>query len=141
MRCCIADTQYSDLVAIVSSRPAPDILRKCLVVDQGAEDTVHPSECFQLLPSVAQRTVAIVDRTGDVTAAAKEIAMSSLLFHGQGRYRVDQVFVNEYVLEAFHKTLKEQLGRSLYHSHHKMKSGSDSRSKGLEFPVLEIQSR
>jgi acyl-CoA reductase-like NAD-dependent aldehyde dehydrogenase len=89
--------------------------------------------------------VAIVDRTADASAAAKEIVASQLLFRGQSRYSVDQMFVNEYVLDAFHSALVREIATRLATRDLKLKpSDFKGAAMGLQkpkFPVLKISDR
>lgn len=55
----------------------------------------------KLLTSPAHRNIALVDRTGDIELAAKEIASSRTVFGGSSRHAVDLVLVNEFVADKF----------------------------------------
>ncbi|KAL2811538.1 Aldehyde/histidinol dehydrogenase [Aspergillus granulosus] len=110
-----SELNLEDVLAITTERPHADFVEECLVVDQASEESsqhlIRRQEVAHsgALVSIPQRTVAIVDRTGDIGAAAKEIAACTVLFHGQGRYSVDQVLVNEFVAEDFFSILKGEL--------------------------------
>ncbi|KAE8360771.1 Aldehyde/histidinol dehydrogenase [Aspergillus caelatus] len=149
LRHCLADLQYNDAVSTVAKRPGPEFMRHCLLVHQMLENNSKQSECLHLLASTPQRTVAIVDRTADANAAAKEIVASRILFQAQGRYSVDQVFVNEYIIEAFHIALTKEIATSLTIKDSKLKAndprgtnrGPKVASEKPGLPVLEICDR
>lgn len=52
------------------------------------------------LPS-AQRTVAVVDRTADIAAAAADIVHARFSHSGESPYAPDLVLVNEFVIKEF----------------------------------------
>ncbi|CEJ62759.1 hypothetical protein PMG11_11250 [Penicillium brasilianum] len=148
-RCLQELQQYTDSVTTVSQRPGPEFLRHCLLVEQAVEEKVSASsECLRVLPSIRRRTVAIVDRTADASVAAREIVASQLLFQSQGRYSVDQVFVNEYVLDDFYSALTREAAEIATRLATRVSNLKDRDSKGAviglqkpEFPVLQISDR
>ncbi|CAJ2507695.1 Uu.00g088810.m01.CDS01 [Anthostomella pinea] len=76
------------------------ILDSAVLVDQ-TSSAASKSLTTQLLSSSAARTVAIVDRTADIQAAAKAITTARFTFGGTSPYAPDLVLVNEYVKIAF----------------------------------------
>ncbi|KAK5059602.1 hypothetical protein LTR69_006191 [Exophiala sideris] len=82
------------------TRPENDFLRKCVVLDQ--QNCVSPTQAPWLIRSqVTMAAVVIVDRTADVASAAKVVAMSTVLFGGNGPYAPSCILVNEFVEEDF----------------------------------------
>ncbi|KAH7125486.1 hypothetical protein B0J11DRAFT_580030 [Dendryphion nanum] len=86
---------------IVSARAPVKYLAHCVVVDQNTDLTLGGISPRRVLSSPAHRSIAVVDRTGDVELAAKEIVASRSAFGGATPYAVDLVIVNEFVLERF----------------------------------------
>ncbi|KAF9869473.1 putative aldehyde dehydrogenase [Colletotrichum karsti] len=76
------------------------LLGSATLVDQtgAAPGANHVSH---LVSSNSRRTMAIVDRTADVEAAAKAITAARFSFGGQSPYAPDLVLVNEYVKKEF----------------------------------------
>ena len=89
-----------------STRPKDDFLKKCSVIDQ--QHCVSPVSASRLIRSqVTLGAVAVVDRTADLTAAAKAIAMSTLLFTGKGPYAPSCILVNEFVEKEFSRLFEQ----------------------------------
>ncbi|GAB1737206.1 hypothetical protein NU219Hw_g1138t1 [Hortaea werneckii] len=88
----------SDTFAI-ASEPIQDkaLLESALVVRQtGIEQGIN------LLSSPAKSTtVAVVDRTADISLAARELVAATFAFGGRSPYAPDYVLVNEFVKRAF----------------------------------------
>lgn len=55
----------------------------------------------ELLSSTQSRTIAIVDRTANIEAAAKAIVTASFVFQGTSPYAPDLVAVNDFVKKEF----------------------------------------
>jgi hypothetical protein len=100
-------SQSLDNLAFVmaNTRPKDDFLQKCLVIDQ--QNCVSPENAKWLRCQATMGAVAIVDRTADVAAAAKAIAMSTLLFAGKGNYAPNCILVNEFVEENFSQLFEQ----------------------------------
>ncbi|KAK8067053.1 hypothetical protein PG997_013800 [Apiospora hydei] len=78
------------------------ILETALLVDQtSASSSANTSLTTQMLSSTTKRTVAIVDRTADIQAAAKAITNARFSFGGTSPYAPDLVLVNEFVKQDF----------------------------------------
>ena len=89
-----------------STRPKNDFLQKCLVIDQ--QNCFSPANANRLIRSQATLgAVAVVDRTGDLAAAAKAIATSTVLFAGQGPYAPTCIFVNEFSEKEFSRLFEQ----------------------------------
>lgn len=76
------------------------LLDSAILVDQ----TGNPSgvtRASHLVSANTARTVAVVDRTADIEAAAKSITAARFGFGGQSPYAPDLVLVNEYVKKEF----------------------------------------
>ncbi|KAH9883343.1 Aldehyde/histidinol dehydrogenase [Xylariomycetidae sp. FL2044] len=76
------------------------ILGAAVLVDQ-TSNTASQSSTTQLLSSPTARTVAFVDRTADIQAAAKAITTARFSFGGTSPYAPDLVLVNEYAKKEF----------------------------------------
>ena len=95
-------TQSLDHLAYgtMPTRPNDDFLRQCMVIDQ--KNSITTENVKSLLKSqTTMGVVAIVDRTADVAAAARTIAMSTILFGGKGPYAPSCILVNEFVEKKF----------------------------------------
>lgn len=86
---------------VTSSRAPADFLARCLVVDQLYQGSESDIRWNSLTSIPSSRVVAVVDRTGDLELAAKEIVASRLAFGSKSRFAVDQIMVNEFVANKF----------------------------------------
>ncbi|RMY99900.1 hypothetical protein D0860_08172 [Hortaea werneckii] len=90
----------SDTFAI-ASEPIQDksLLESALIVRQNGNEQVPG---LNLLSSPANsRTVAVVDRTANISLAARELVAATFAFGGRSPYAPDYIFVNEFVKRAF----------------------------------------
>ncbi|KAI7317158.1 ALDH-like protein [Hortaea werneckii] len=90
----------SDTFAI-ASEPIQDksLLESALVVRQTGNEQVPG---LNLLSSPAEsKTVAVVDRTADISLAAQELVAATFTFGGRSPYAPDYILVNEFVKRAF----------------------------------------
>ncbi|KAH6649135.1 Aldehyde/histidinol dehydrogenase [Truncatella angustata] len=76
------------------------ILESAMLVDQ-TTSAASNTKTNQLLSATITRTVAVVDRTADVQAAAKAITNARFSFGGTSPYAPDLVLVNEFVKQEF----------------------------------------
>ncbi|KFZ19756.1 hypothetical protein V501_00526 [Pseudogymnoascus sp. VKM F-4519 (FW-2642)] len=81
----------------------PSILLSSLLVDQTSATTTT-TIANSLSSQNKHRTIAIVDRTADIEAAAKAIVTARFKFQGASPYSPDLVIVNEYVKDEFFAT-------------------------------------
>jgi hypothetical protein len=130
------------VLAIVTERPDAEFMEQCLIVDQTNGSVLDPSQdqasYARSLISIPQRTVAVVERTGDIAVAAKEIASCTMLFNGQSRYSVDQVLVNEYVFEKFLTALERELLSGAERKQRVGRMGNQQKAAGSTV-LLELQ--
>jgi hypothetical protein len=82
----------------ISSRRIQDYdAVSCTLVDQTGKAT----PTAEVLSSSEARTIAIVDRSADIDAAARAIVTSRFSFQGMSPYAPDLVIVNEFVKKDF----------------------------------------
>ncbi|KAI0023546.1 Aldehyde/histidinol dehydrogenase [Xylariomycetidae sp. FL0641] len=89
-----------DTFCITKTITDSSVLESAVLVDQ-MSTTASKSSTNQLLSASTSRTVAIVDRTADLQAAAKAITTARFSFGGTSPYAPDLVLVNEYVKKDF----------------------------------------
>ncbi|KAK1971292.1 hypothetical protein LY78DRAFT_651961 [Colletotrichum sublineola] len=77
------------------------LLEQAILVDQTNRSPLPAVRANNLVSANAARTVAIVDRTADIEAAAKAITAARFGFSGQSPYAPDLVLVNEFVKKDF----------------------------------------
>ncbi|KEF60635.1 uncharacterized protein A1O9_02196 [Exophiala aquamarina CBS 119918] len=113
LRKILTDSLDYDTFALSSSRPTSDFTRKCLLVNQ-TEEVINPLEWAQVLssPSVAG-TVAVVDRTANLSEATQAVAEATFGFSGGSAYAPQLVLVNEFVAEPFLSELVSKFARDL----------------------------
>ncbi len=88
----------ADTFAISEERPDAAFLTKALVVAQ--VNTPSISENSVTSPATA-RTVAVVDGTADMPAAAKALVDARFAFGGRSTYSPDVVLAHEFAMKAF----------------------------------------
>ena len=109
----LAQIHDPEAVGVTTTTPDATILSQFLVVDQTGElkDVVGNSRFRPLTSPPHPMAVAVVDRTADTAAAARELARTRLLFGGKSTQAVDLVLVNEFVADDFAAKLAEELAR------------------------------
>jgi acyl-CoA reductase-like NAD-dependent aldehyde dehydrogenase len=87
----------SETFCITGTRLKDSDLASCTLVDQRGTS----ASAAQKLSSSEARTVAIVDRSADIDAAARAIVTARFSFQGMSSYAPDLVIVNEFVKKDF----------------------------------------
>lgn len=95
LRKLLPDALDADIFAISDSKPPQSFLSQCHVVDQTGQS--QDSNSLQSRPSAI--VTAVVDRTANISEAAKCIALSRRLFRGKSHYAPDLVLVSEWVAD------------------------------------------
>ncbi|KAK0937098.1 hypothetical protein LTR29_011307 [Friedmanniomyces endolithicus] len=72
-----------------------------LAIHVNQKDSERWPQANQFASPVHCRTLAVVDRTGNVTLAAKELVAARFGFGGSSPYAPDVVFVNEFARQSF----------------------------------------
>lgn len=119
-----------DVFAILTAAPEPALLSQCFIVDQADLDG-HKSGVLH--PEQLPYTIAVVDRTADVTKAAQALCTASFSFKGKSPYSPDLVIVNEWIMEAFLQACIRELGDdpgNLENVESLLKAGSQSSANG-----------
>lgn len=100
MRETLKTALHSDTFAIASS-PIRDtaILNSAIHIDQNGSEDV-PKANHLASPSHS-RAFAVVDRTSDISTAARELVAARFAFGGSSPYAPDLVLVNEFVKQDF----------------------------------------
>lgn len=110
LRRCISKALDRDAFAIISSRAPAEFLSHCIVIDQAQKlSQAEANSAQRILPSTVGQNIALLDRTGDIQLAAREIVASCLAFRGRGRYAIDLVLVNEFVADDLVSALSHVL--------------------------------
>ncbi|KAK1064212.1 hypothetical protein LTR74_008838 [Friedmanniomyces endolithicus] len=89
-----------DTFAIASS-PTDDQTFLDLAIHVNQNDSERWPKANQIASPVHCRTLAVVDRTGNVTLAARELVAARFSFGGSSPYAPDVVFVNEFARQSF----------------------------------------
>lgn len=98
LRKILPEAMDADTFAISEERPDSDFLSKALVVSQVNTPSLPESS---LTSPVTARTVAVVDGTADIPAAAKSLVAARFAFGGRSTYSPDVVLVQEFAMKAF----------------------------------------
>ncbi|KIW62194.1 hypothetical protein PV04_10392 [Phialophora macrospora] len=100
LRKLLPDALDADVFAISNSRPPDSFLSQCLVVSQLDDDRKNFSVAAGCLPSrPSALAVAVIDRTANISNAARSVALSRRLLQGQSHYAPDIVLVSEWVAD------------------------------------------
>ncbi|GAM86964.1 hypothetical protein ANO11243_049850 [Dothideomycetidae sp. 11243] len=127
----------TDTFAVVDQLPAiPSSLRGQVVVVDGSGKTARDigRGAAIYLETPHSRTVAVVDRSSNVRAAAKDLVRSRMCFGGTSPYAPSLVLVNEFVLDDFCRAATESL-TSLLHSTGSTQGGKPRRGGALDSSV------
>ncbi|KAL4790682.1 Aldehyde/histidinol dehydrogenase [Aspergillus venezuelensis] len=93
----------ADTFAIAEMKPDSSFLEKVVVV---AQTNVGTASYPQALTSpVTARTVAVVDRTADLSTAAQSLVAARFAFGGRSTYAPDIVLVHEFALKGLVEAL------------------------------------
>lgn len=100
MRRILTEALDADTFAILSS-PIKDqkVLENAIVIRQALDGSWPKAN--ELLSPASSTVVAVVDRTADLTLAARELVQARSLFAGKSPYAPDIVLVNEFVAHDF----------------------------------------
>lgn len=98
------------VIEFVSSRASDEDLSPSHIrlFQEKSQNERQPASSKTLFPlSSTTRTVAIVDRTADLTSAAEAIATARFAYGGNSPYAPDVVLVNEYAKSQFLRALMQ----------------------------------
>ncbi|KAJ5622652.1 hypothetical protein N7528_005884 [Penicillium herquei] len=96
LRQILTDALDRDTFAVTTQRPDASFLSKALLVIQNDSETLNG-----LISPATARTVAIVDRTANVSEAAQALVTARFALGGRSPYSPDVVLVNEFVMKPF----------------------------------------
>ncbi|KAI2787949.1 hypothetical protein POX_f08331 [Penicillium oxalicum] len=97
-----------DTFTITSQRPDVSFMSKALLVDQTGSNA--PSG---LISPATSRSVAIVDRSGNVAEAAQALVAARFALGGKSPYSPDVVLVNEFAMKPFVEAVIQQASKYL----------------------------
>jgi hypothetical protein len=127
-----------DTFGIISSPVASLDLPSHILLDQTSTSPV--SKTNELLSSTASRTLAIVDRTADVDAAAKAIVTARFAFQGTSPYAPDLVVVNEWVKQEFFQACTKYVSQA-FSSRGPIKPISSNATKETTKAIKEAEAK
>ncbi|KAI3557629.1 hypothetical protein CABS03_14645 [Colletotrichum abscissum] len=116
------------------------LLSQAILVDQTNTATPNASRANHLISANGARTVAIVDRTADIEAAAKAITAARFSFGGQSPYAPDLVLVNEFVKKEFFEACSKYASLA-FARETTVKRASDSASDETRKAVQEAEDK
>jgi hypothetical protein len=102
----------NDSFAISEERPNETFLASVVMVSQEQRLKDIPARPC-LISSITARTVAIVDRTANITEAAIAVVSARLAFGGRSAYAPDVVLVHEFVMKHFVEAVIQHASRHL----------------------------
>jgi aldehyde dehydrogenase (NAD+) len=108
LRKLLPESLESDIFTIISTTPSSGYLSSCLHVNQRLDN--YQSTYSQLV-STNRRVIAVVDRTGDLNAAADDLVTARFAFGGTSPYAPDLVLVNEFVMKKFMELVLQRVVR------------------------------
>lgn len=109
-----------------------------ILLDQTSTSTV--SKTNEILSDTTSRTIAIVERTADIDAAAKAIVTARFSFQGTSSYAPDLVIVNEWVKKEFFEACTKYVTQ-LFSSRGTAKSSSSNASKETAKAIKEGEAK
>lgn len=92
-----------DTFVVVDQRPASSQLpsTQTVVLNADNQRDSFPDGFAKVLKTSSTSTVAVVDRSADIPAAARSIIRSQIRFNGKSPYAPNVVLVNEFAIEDF----------------------------------------
>ncbi|OJI81685.1 hypothetical protein ABZX51_002027 [Aspergillus tubingensis] len=106
----LPQTLDADTFAISEERPDTAFLNKTHIIAQS--DSITPSSNSLSSPTSA-RTVAIVDRTANISAAADALVSARFAFGGRSTYSPDVVLVQEFAMKEFVEAIIQRSSKYL----------------------------
>ena len=98
-----------DTFTITGQRPDAAVLRKSImVVQNGSADTTNG-----LISPAGARTVAVVDRTGNLSESAEALVAARFALGGRSPYSPDVVLVHEFAMKPFVETVIQHASKYL----------------------------
>ncbi|PYI19517.1 aldehyde dehydrogenase PutA [Aspergillus violaceofuscus CBS 115571] len=101
----------ADTFAVSEDRPDVSFLSQVVVLNQNGDAGQISGQSISS-PSTA-RTIAVVDRTADVPAAAEALVAARLTFGGRSPYSPDVVLVQEFVMKEFVEAVLQRSSKYL----------------------------
>lgn len=108
LRQILPDALDHDTFAITAQRPDSSFMDKTLLVAQTGSNVPNA-----LVSPTTSRTVAIVDRTANITEAAQALVAARFALSGRSPYAPDVVLVNEFVIKPFVEAVIQYASRYL----------------------------
>lgn len=96
-----------DSFAVVDSDPFDNDFKSAHVVTLNAVPAENAKSTSQDIKTPLARTAAIVDRSADITSAAKDIVRARFAFSGKSYYAPDIILVNEFCIKEFCSALAQ----------------------------------
>ncbi|GKZ82234.1 hypothetical protein AnigIFM56816_007042 [Aspergillus niger] len=106
----LPQTLDADTFAISEERPDNTFLSRTHIIAQS--DSITPSSNTLSSPTTA-RTVAIVDRTANISAAAEALVSARFAFGGRSAYSPDVVLVQEFAMKEFVEAIIQRSSKYL----------------------------
>ncbi|CAK96585.1 uncharacterized protein An07g01400 [Aspergillus niger] len=106
----LPQTLDADTFAISEERPDNTFLSRTHIIAQS--DSITPSNNTLSSPTTA-RTVAIVDRTANISAAAEALVSARFAFGGRSAYSPDVVLVQEFAMKEFVEAIIQRSSKYL----------------------------
>ncbi|KAF4188530.1 hypothetical protein CNMCM7927_001225 [Aspergillus lentulus] len=116
----------ADTFAITEERPDAAFLSRVLMVSQTGS---APLAERSLVSPMNARTVAVVDRTADVPAAAEALVAARFAFGGRSTYSPDIVLVNEFAMKRFVEAVMQQATRYVAGPNGEARQGASTRRR------------
>jgi len=115
LRNIVQQNMDKDAFVIVEQRPAEEAFftEHVIVVSADSDQEVHSHGPAELLRSPSSRAIAVVDRSADISQAAKEIVQARFRFRGKSLYAPDLVLVNDFALKEFCQAAVQYLTQDL----------------------------
>jgi len=129
-----------DTFGIVTKSVSSQSLPAHILLDQTSASSSSISKTNELLSSTSSRSLAIVDRTANVDAAAQAIVTARFSFQGTSPYAPDLVIVNEWVKKEFFEACSKY-ATQLFSSRGSVKSSSSNASKETAKAVKEAEAK
>lgn len=129
-----------DTFGIVTKPVSPQSLPAHILLDQTSSSSSPISKTNELLSGTSARSLAIVDRTANLDAAAQAIVTARFSFQGTSPYAPDLVIVNEWVKKEFFEACSKY-ATQIFSSKGSAKSSSSNATKEMAKAVKEAEAK
>lgn len=115
LRDLVQQNMDKDAFVIVEQRPTEDefFTEQVIIISANSDQDIQSHGSAKLLISPPSTAIAVVDRSANISKAAKDIVQARFRFCGKSPYAPDLVLVNDFALKEFCQAAVQYLTQDL----------------------------